>query len=110
MESGTAEPTVTDAPESSRFEIRSGDELIGFAVYERSPGRIAFTHTEIDPAFGGQGMAGRLIAAVLDVAREEGLDVLPVCPFVRGYIDKHPEYLSLVPLGERERFDLPTDR
>jgi predicted GNAT family acetyltransferase len=107
MESETAEPTITDVPGSSRVEIRSGDELIGFAAYERSPGRIAFTHTEIDPAFGGRGMGGKLIAAVLAEAREEGLDVLPVCPFVRGYIDKHPEYLSLVPSEERKRFGLP---
>ena len=110
MEPGPAEPTVADVPGSSRFEIRSGDELIGFAAYERSPGRIAFTHTEIDPAFGGRGMAGKLIAAVLTAAREEGLEVLPVCPFVRGYMDKHPEYLALVPGGERERFGLPADR
>ena len=107
VESGAVEPIISDDPGESRFEIRLGDELVGFAVYDRRPGEIAFTHTKIDPSFEGRGLAGRLIAAALDSAREEGLTVLPVCPFVREFIDKHRDYVSLVAASERERFGLP---
>ena len=102
-----SEPTVVDAPEAERFEIRVDGELAGFAEYRRRNGLIAFIHTEIDPRFEGQGLAGRLIATALDSSREDGLAVLPFCPFVRGYIEKHPEYLDLVPEAQREQFELP---
>lgn len=96
MEAGAAEPVVTDDPSESRYEIRLGDELVGFAAYKRRPGEITFTHTEIDPSFEGRGLAGRLIGAALDAAREEGLAVRPVCPYVRAYIERHPAYEDLV--------------
>jgi predicted GNAT family acetyltransferase len=58
--------------------------------------------------FQGQGVGGRLICAVLDTARNQHLTVLPFCPFVRGYIAKHPDdYLDLVPADLREHFELP---
>jgi predicted GNAT family acetyltransferase len=104
------EPQIVDAPEKSRFEILAGaggDELAGFAEYRLSEGEIAFTHTEIDPAFGGQGLGGKLARGALDAARGRGLAVLPDCPFIRGWIGKHPEYVDLVPAGERPRFGLP---
>ena len=106
----TAESTVVDAPERERFVIRVGDRLAGFTVYRRRGKLIAFVHTEIDPEFEGQGLGGRLVAAALDAAREQGLRVLPFCPFVRKYIAEHPgEYLDLVPADQREHFDLPAD-
>ena len=82
-------------------------QLAGFAVYRRRPGLIAFIHTEIEPAFEGQGLAGRLISAALEAARRETLAVLPFCPFVRDYIERHPEQLDLVPGQFRAQFGLP---
>jgi predicted GNAT family acetyltransferase len=63
-------------------------------------------HTEVLPRFEGRGLAGELTAAVLDQAREEGLDVLPFCPYVKSYIAKHPEYTDLVPAERRAEFEL----
>jgi uncharacterized protein len=104
----TADFTITDAPERNRFEIHTGDELAGFTEYRRHGGLIAFIHTEVESEFEGHGVGGRLISAALDAVRKEGLEVLPFCPFVRGYIAKHPdEYLDLVPEGHRADFDLP---
>jgi predicted GNAT family acetyltransferase len=100
--------SVVDAPERDRFEIRAGEEIAGFTEYRRRGGLIAFTHTEVSPEHEGHGVASRLIAAALDTAREQNLAVLPFCPFVRGYIAKHPdEYLDLVPAQLRKNFDLP---
>ncbi len=99
---------VQDAPERSRYEIRVDGELAGFAEYERHHRSIAFTHTEIDPRFEGRGLASRLIAAALDDVRPSGAPVLPFCPFVRSFIERHPEYVDLVPEARREAFGLGT--
>lgn len=67
---------------------------------------IAFTHTEIDERFAGQGLGSVLVRAALDAVRERGLPVLPFCPFVRRFVARHPEYVDLVPAGQRARFGL----
>jgi predicted GNAT family acetyltransferase len=102
------DPTVTidDNAERERYEIRVAGELAGFAQYQAGPGQIAFVHTEIGDRFEGQGLGGGLIAFVLEEARERGLAVLPFCPFVRGYIQRHREYADLVPADRRAEFEL----
>ncbi|WP_033354347.1 GNAT family N-acetyltransferase [Kitasatospora aureofaciens] len=100
------EQLVSDNTDKSRFEIHDGGELAGFAEYHRSGDEIAFIHTEIDPRFEGRGLAGRLARAALDASGEQGLAVLPYCPFIRRWITKHPEYADLVPASHRARFGL----
>jgi predicted GNAT family acetyltransferase len=100
------EPQVLDAAESSRFEIRVDGKLAGFAVYRLGHGRISFIHTEIDDAFAGHGLGGKLVRAALDAARTRGLAVIPLCPFVRSWIQKHEDYLDLVPEAQRSRVGL----
>jgi predicted GNAT family acetyltransferase len=97
---------VADAPEAERYEIRSGDEIAGFVTYRLRPGLIAFVHTEIEDRFEGQGLGGRLVSFALDDARARDLDVLPFCPFVNAYIQRHREYADLVPAQYREQFGL----
>ena len=97
---------IIDNPDQDRYEIRVDDELAGFVQYRRRPGLIAFIHTEIDTRFEGQGLGSKLIAGALDAARSEGIAVLPFCPFVNGYIERHPEYASLVPEEFRSQFNL----
>ncbi|NUU23618.1 MAG: N-acetyltransferase [Streptomycetaceae bacterium] len=100
---------VVDNPEKSRFEVFTGpggDELAGFAEYFLHGDEIAFIHTEVDPAFEGQGLGSQLARGALDAARERGLGVLPYCPFIRAWIRKHPEYTDLVPTDHRTKFEL----
>lgn len=92
---------VTDNPEASRYEIRRDGELAGFVDYRLKEDVISFTHTEIDAAYGGQGLGGALVKAALDGARQAGLQVAPSCPFVARYILRHEEYLPLVPEEHR---------
>ena len=87
---------VADAPERSRFEISVDGALAGFALYKLAPGRITFVHTEIDDAYAGQGLGGQLARAALDDVRARGLAVQPHCPFIAGWIAKHPDYADLV--------------
>jgi predicted GNAT family acetyltransferase len=98
--------TIADDSDAHRYEIRVGDQLAGFVQYRRRPGLIAFIHTEIDDRYEGRGLGGKLISGALDAAREEGTSVLPFCPFVNGYIDRHPEYAELVPSEFRAEFGL----
>jgi uncharacterized protein len=89
--------TILDVAEWARFEVHVDGKLAGFAQYRVAPGTITFTHTEIDDAYGGKGLAGKLVRAALDAARTRGLAVLPECPYVRRWIERHEDYQDLVP-------------
>jgi predicted GNAT family acetyltransferase len=98
-----SEPLVRDNPQANQYEIEVDGKVAGFVAYRRAGSTIAVTHTEIDPAYEGRGLGSVLVRGALDAARAEGAAVRPFCPFVRQYIGRHPEYLDLVPEGERER-------
>jgi predicted GNAT family acetyltransferase len=87
---------VVDNPREHRFEAYLGDRLAGFAVYRAQPGRLVFTHTETLPEFAGRGVGSGLAAAALDEVRARGLAVVPRCPFIAAWIERHPEYRDLV--------------
>src|SRR5262245_23800170 len=97
---------VRDDREAERYVIEVDGEPAGFAQYRDRGRALAFVHTEIDDRFEGQGLGGRLVSAALDDVRSRGLAVLPFCPFVRGYIVRHDEYLDLVPETQRAQFGL----
>ena len=81
--------TVTRDDEESRYEIRSGDVLAGFAAFDLRPGSIRFLHTEIDDEFQGQGLASKLAAAALTDAAGRGEAIVPVCPYIAKYRETH---------------------
>ncbi|MEV0588913.1 GNAT family N-acetyltransferase [Nonomuraea sp. NPDC050310] len=87
---------VTDAPERSRFEITLDGELAGFAEYQLRGTTVVFTHTEVFPEHEGQGLAGKLVKHALDVSRDTGLTVRPLCPYISRFIERHPEYKDLL--------------
>ncbi|MBS1889540.1 MAG: N-acetyltransferase [Actinobacteria bacterium] len=101
-----AQIVVADAPERERFEVTVDGELAGFLVYRLRRGLLALVHTEVEGGFEGRGLGGRLARFALDQAREQGLAVLPFCPFVNGWIKRHPEYVDLVPPAYRANFNL----
>lgn len=101
--------TVVDVPERGRFEIRDdAGRVVGLASYHVDDGVMTLPHTEVDPGVGGKGVGTALVAGVLAAARENGLEVLPYCSFVRHYIQQHPETIELVPSRERAHFGLET--
>ncbi|GGM39100.1 GNAT family N-acetyltransferase [Microbacterium saperdae] len=81
--------TVTRNDDASRYEIRSDDTLAGFAEFDLRPGSIRFTHTEVDPAFQGQGLAGKLAAYALADAAASGDAIVPLCPYIARYLETH---------------------
>ncbi len=90
---------VIDVPERSRFEIHLDGRRVGLLDYSVTGDVVSMPHTEIDPAYGGRGLGGELVAGALDVVRHRGLMVRPACSFVRHYIDQHPAYQDLLPEG-----------
>ena len=86
---------VVDNPEELRYELWLEATRAGFIDYRSEPGVILLVHTEVDPAFEGQGLGARLVAGTLDDLRARGLRLVALCPFVRSYLRHHREYADL---------------
>ena len=88
---------VTNAPEHRRYEARIDGELAGIAEYRASDRIVTFVHTQVMSAFEGKGVGSALVRGALDDVRAQGKKVRAVCPFVKGYVEKHSdEYGDLV--------------
>ncbi len=90
------EVIVRNDEERRRYEIVVDGKVAGFAQYVTRPGRVIFVHTEIADEFEGRGLGSALARAGLDDVRARGLAVVPLCPFIAAFIDRHPEYDDLV--------------
>jgi uncharacterized protein len=89
-------PEVLDDPERSWYEARIDGHRAGVAAYRLDGGVIIFTHTVVEDAYDGRGVGGALARTALDDARARGLGVVPQCPFIAGWIERHPDYADLV--------------
>ncbi|MFC7545293.1 GNAT family N-acetyltransferase [Plantactinospora sp. GCM10030261] len=87
---------VEDNPARNRFEILVDGGLAGFAAYRQRPGVVIFTHTEVDSAYEGKGVGSALARSALDQVRTRGDRVVARCPFIAGYVERHPEYRDLL--------------
>ncbi|SEK39424.1 GNAT family N-acetyltransferase [Nonomuraea pusilla] len=87
---------VVDNSTESRFEVLVDGRVAGFADYRLLPTKIVFTHTEVLPEYEGQGLASKLVAQALRASEDTGLRVVPLCPFVKSYIERHPQFQPLV--------------
>lgn len=89
--------TMKHNTEANRYEAWDGDALAGFAEYQLTDELAVFTHTEVDPAYAGKGVGSQIARFALDDVRDEGTrKVLPLCPFIKGWIGRHREYVELV--------------
>jgi predicted GNAT family acetyltransferase len=88
-------PDVRDNPARSRYEL-DVDGHIAFIDYTLAPGVITFTHTEVPKELGGRGIGSQLVQGTLAEVRGTGRKVVAKCPFVAGYIQKHPDFADLL--------------
>jgi predicted GNAT family acetyltransferase len=95
-ENAATEPCVADNPRASRYELWLGATRAGMIEYRAEPGVVVLVHTEVAPAFAGQGLGERLVAGALADLRARGLKLVPLCPFVRAYLRRHPDQDDLV--------------
>ena len=96
----TATIVARHNPERHRYELLDGDAVIGKTLYmpfhdAAGPLRI-FYHTRVNDSHAGQGLASQLARAALDGTRKAGARVVPVCPYIKAYLGKHPEYGDIV--------------
>jgi predicted GNAT family acetyltransferase len=88
--------TVAHEPEKHRFVVVQDGETAELAYRGGTDGQIVFTHTAVPSALEGRGIGSALAEAGLEYAQSNNLEVVPLCSFVRGYIERKPEYRSLV--------------
>jgi hypothetical protein len=84
---------VTDNPGASRFELRA-DGRLAELIYRIRGDRLVLVHTEVPVELEGHGIGGRLVTAAAGRAAREGLTLVPLCPFARGWLERHPETAS----------------
>jgi uncharacterized protein len=91
----TGAPT-TVTQESDRFTISVDGQTVGFTEYVDRDRQRTFPHTEVDSDFGGRGLATILVEEALQSTRDAGLRIVPVCPMVAAFVEKHHEYDDVV--------------
>jgi uncharacterized protein len=84
---------ITDNPDESRFEFHA-DGRLAELVYRVRGDRLILVHTEVPVEMEGHGIGGRLVTAAVDRAVREGLTLVPLCPFARGWLQRHPDAAS----------------
>jgi uncharacterized protein len=89
------EGSVSDNAEMRQYELRVAED-VALAAYKLEGETIRFTHTEVPRELEGQGIGSRLVCGALADVRRRGLKVVPLCAFVRHYIDTHPETQDLL--------------
>ena len=85
---------VRDNTERHRFEL-DADGRVAFSQYRRDGDTIIFMHTEVPKELGGKGIGSALVRGALAITRAQGLRVAAVCPFVKAYLEEHPEEADL---------------
>lgn len=88
-------PPVVHNPEAKRFEM-AVEGMTAFSKYLRAGNKLIIEHTEVPAALEGRGIAGRIVRTALDYARGQELVVLPLCPYAKAWIARHPEYRDLL--------------
>ncbi|WP_114492956.1 GNAT family N-acetyltransferase [Candidatus Ulvibacter alkanivorans] len=92
------EVVVTQNEARKRFEAEVNNKL-ALIEYIKTKDKIYLTHTEVPNELEGQGIASSMVKQVLNRIREQELALIPLCPFVAGYVNRHPEYASLLAKG-----------
>jgi len=91
-----AELRVTRSPGELKYLLLARDLQAGYITYGERDGQVILFHTEVDQTIEGRGLGSTLVRGALDDIRERGLELVPLCPFVRAYLKRHPEYDDLV--------------
>jgi predicted GNAT family acetyltransferase len=86
---------VVDNQAASRFEFQA-DGQVAELVYRRNGNRLVLLHTEVPAALEGRGIGGRLVVAAASRAAREGMTLVPLCPFARGWLERHPDAAASV--------------
>lgn len=87
--------SVTNNVEARQFEVKVEDQT-AFLIYDQTEDTLTLIETQVPKALEGKGIGSSLAKAGLEYARQNKLGVLAICPFVKAYLQKHPEYQDLI--------------
>ncbi len=87
---------IRNNEEAHRWEATVDGKVVGFAEYKAKPERVIFTHTEVDEALEGQGIASKLARAALDDSVARDLRITIYCPFFTSYVKRHTQYAAFI--------------
>jgi predicted GNAT family acetyltransferase len=94
---------VVDHPLGGHIDAVIDGTTAGSAFYRVVEGRVVVTHTEVKDAYEGKGVGTAIARTLLEQIRANGQQIVPLCPFVSGYIERHPEYEDLVDRATYDR-------
>src|SRR5690606_6147048 len=92
------EVSVSENKENKRFEVMV-DGKLAMIEYIKAQNIIYLTHTEVPPELGGRGIASAMVEQVFQQIKQEGLELVPLCPFVAAYLKRHPEWIGILAKG-----------
>lgn len=90
---------LIDNKEKKQYEFHVGSHIAKIEYIKTNNGEIYLTHTEVPVVLEGQGIGSQLVQKVLHDIEQNDLRLIPLCPFVAGYIKKHPDWKRLVMKG-----------
>jgi predicted GNAT family acetyltransferase len=102
-----SDPAIVDNTSLHRFELNQGRET-AFLLYTRTPNSLRLIHTEVPASLQGKGVGSKLVGGVLRIAEQQGLTVIPSCPFVADYLRRHREYLPIIDENHRRMIESGT--
>ncbi len=94
-----ADYKLIDNEERHQYEFHVDQYTPKIEYIKSTNGEIYLTHTEVPTQLGGKGIGSQLVEKVLKDIEKQGLRLVPLCPFVAGYIHKHPEWKRIVMKG-----------
>lgn len=89
--------SVIDNQSESRLEVQVDGQLAEL-VYHKNGNRLVLIHTEVPESLGGHGIGGRLVQAAVDKAAASGATIVPLCPYARSWLERHPDEAARVPM------------
>lgn len=92
---GMSDVDVTDNQDGSQLEIRADGELAEL-VYRTRAGRLILVHTGVPESLSGRGLGGELVRAAIGKAAAAGMTIVPLCPFARSWLERHPDEAAKV--------------
>jgi predicted GNAT family acetyltransferase len=98
---------VHNDPDNHRYVLEVDGETTGKAVYHVRGGRNYFVHTEVDPGHEGEGLGSALAQNALDDVRARGQQIVPLCPFITAWLNRHPDYQDLIDQEALARINQP---
>jgi uncharacterized protein len=102
----TTDIIIENNAEKQQYEAKQDGKVVAFAEYRPIGQSIMFTHTEVNEDFEGKGVGSQLIRFALEDTKAKGMTAIPMCPFVKIFIQRHKEFIDVVHPAHRKVFGM----